>query len=202
MINIVGGLLGSGFGILLVKMAYDHAKDCIDQIDHLKSQGKMRKGEWLKASGRVTEVGLNTDYPEVLKDWPVRGKFNSDEEFNHAIRLANEQVQESALTRYAYGNVLIRYEFTDHEGNKVKSRTIGLLPDHERDRSMAMKLRPGSKVTVFYPKSNSAMSILRKTSEDDFKAYYNSLLGPAIGKLAAGGIIFSLSLASMLPAII
>lgn len=198
MINIAGGLIAIGLGSVLVKMAYDQATQAFGQVEAMKAEGKIKKADWTVVKGEVVELGLNVDYPEVLKSWPKREGFETDEQFKAAIAEANDQILYANQVRNVYGDVLIRYRFTDHDGAEVVSRNIGTLPNRERDRELAKSLKVGQSVKVYYPKDDSTRALLRKTEDAAFNSYFNRLLGPAMGQFASGVIICALGVGSLI----
>lgn len=185
---ILGGAVAIGIGLLVVHLALSKAFELNSELTIFKESSTPRKGGWSKANATVIELGFNLDFPGVIFSWPQPDQFENEDEYHEALRKAQEEINRSSIDREAFGGVLIRYSYKTEAGEEYISRTIGRLPDRDRDHKLLLSLKKGDNLNIFYCKDEPDVSCIRKTDDERFKEYLQQLIKPCLGQ-AFGGVL-------------
>jgi len=187
---ILGASVVIGLSLLIIKTAIDSALSISGEVSEFKSLSKITRYGWTDTVGTVERLGVNVDFPSVIFNWPSIDAFESKEDYDQAVIEANKEVMAAGDNQRIFGDVLIEYSYQDGEGNSYKGRTIGRLPSPESDKKMAIGLKVGQPIKVYYRKDEPETAVLRKTSDEDYKDYMSNLVRPALSQGVGGLVLF------------
>jgi hypothetical protein len=195
---ILGGAVAIGLGVLIINIAISSAMEINSEVTTFRDEAINEKGLWKTVVGFVEEIGINMDFPDVIFSWPKKYQFESEGEYDIAIQNANELAERADMARQVFGGVLLRYNYFDADGVSYSSRTIGSLPEKEKDIKIALSVKVGSPIEVIYKISEPSTSFLRKTDPETYKEYLNFLIRASYGQAAGGVLVIILGVSGIM----
>lgn len=194
---ILGASVAIGLSLLIVKTAIDSALSISGEVSDFRAVSKITRYGWTDTTGTVERLGVNVDFPQVIFNWPKVSDYESTDAYDDAIVKANQEVIQAGEKQRIFGNVLIEYSYKDEAGNNYRGRTIGRLPDHDKDAKLAMSLSIGQSIKVYYRKDEPELSALRKTSDEAYKEYTSKLVRPALSQGLGGLVLFVIAVVAL-----
>jgi hypothetical protein len=195
---ILGGAVAIGLGVLIINIAISSAMEINSDVTKFRDEAINEKGLWKTVVGFVEEIGINMDFPDVIFSWPKKDQFESEDEYDLAIQNANEVAERADMARQVFGGVLLKYSYFDADGVSYSSRTIGSLPEKEKDIKIALSVKVGSPIKVIYKISEPSTSFLRKTDPETYKEYLSFLIRASYGQAAGGVLVIILGVSGIM----
>lgn len=190
---IIASLLAVAVGLGIIYISWKEMETLNYDIDLLKTlSGK--KGR-IKTSGRILSLGINTDFPVALLNWPQEQDYEDKDEYTKAVNKAVEFYHEALAKIEVFGGFKIEYEYTAPDGSNYISRTVERIP-YQYPLELIYTLKIGSKVSAYLNPDDFGDSILKATNSKAFSEYRKQIQKPQRAKIMVGCAIAAMGVAS------
>lgn len=190
---IVASLLAALIGVGIIFISIKELNSLNHDIDLLKTHSTLE--DRLKIKGEVISLGINTDYPLSLLNWPTKDDYETTKDYEEAIKKARIEYADVMDRIEAFGNFKIEYRYTAPDGNSYFSRAVSRIPNND-DIYDVYKLEPGKTVTVYINKEDYTDSLLKNTDKEVFGSYQKQIKKPQKAKIAVGSVVAIMGLIS------